>query len=587
MLSVGFVFAGYRIERVLGIGGMGTVYLARDPDLPRSDALKVLAPELSHDPDFRRRFAREAEVAATLDHPNIVAIRRRGEFAGQLWIAMQFVDGPNADEALRAGAMTPMRALHIVSEVAEALDYAHQHNVVHRDVKPANFLLSSTQAARERVLLGDFGIARALDDTQLTGAGALIASVAYAAPEVLAGLPFDGRADVYSLGCALFRMLTGKTPFSTANGMAAMMMAHLQAAPPKVTDFVPRLPTQLDDVIATAMAKDPARRFGTARELAMAAAEALTRTTPHAAAAVPSTAVSPYAGQPGAGTPARHHGGPHAYAAAVPALTVPPPERMSPKTPKRNVKRATAALAATAGIGIATVGVVSVVRDSGTHTATPTGGTATARGTATPTTPVSPSSTPAKVAPEGLDRLLLSADEIGVILASGPMNSDPVHPSLYNDAPHVSDRECVGVYVPAQGATYTGSGWDAAAAEVLYAPGGESWQNGAIQAVVEFQATERAQKSLTDQGNTWKKCAGRTLAITPVGSSEQRWTFGRPIVVDGIWSIPLTQDGSTGLCERAIGVRSNVVIDVSACRDGANHQASTIVHNIATKITQS
>src|SRR5690348_11795456 len=185
MLSAGWVFAGYRIERLLGAGGMGTVYLARDPDLPRSNALKVLSPELSRDPDFRARFIREADVASSLDHPNIVSIYRRGEFEAQLWIAMQFVDGTDADAALRAGTMTPARAVHIVTEVGKALDYAHQRGVVHRDIKPANFLLSGTVGPDERVLLGDFGIARALDDVGLTGTGSVTTTVAYAAPEVL------------------------------------------------------------------------------------------------------------------------------------------------------------------------------------------------------------------------------------------------------------------------------------------------------------------------------------------------------------------------------------------------------------------
>ncbi|MGB6206851.1 serine/threonine-protein kinase, partial [Mycobacterium sp.] len=205
MLTVGSVVAGYRIERLLGTGGMGAVYLAANPTLPRRDALKVLSAELSLDPDFRARFIREADVAASLDHPQIVSVYSRGHTDdGQLWIAMQFVDGTDADAALRAGAMTPQRAVHIIAEVAKALDFAHAHQVVHRDIKPANFLLSGTPGPGERVLLGDFGIARALDDVGLTATGSVVATVAYAAPEVLSGLRFDGRADIYSLGCTLF-----------------------------------------------------------------------------------------------------------------------------------------------------------------------------------------------------------------------------------------------------------------------------------------------------------------------------------------------------------------------------------------------
>jgi eukaryotic-like serine/threonine-protein kinase len=164
-LGAGSMVAGYRIERVLGSGGMGAVYLAAHPSLPRYDALKVLSPQLSGNPVFRARFIREADVAARLDHPNIVAIYDRGQTdEGLLWIAMQFVDGTDAENASRSGTITPARAVYIVDQVARALDYAHQHGVVHRDIKPANLLLSGPTGPDERVLLGDFGIARALSD---------------------------------------------------------------------------------------------------------------------------------------------------------------------------------------------------------------------------------------------------------------------------------------------------------------------------------------------------------------------------------------------------------------------------------------
>ena len=278
VLSAGSEVSGYRIERVLGAGGMGTVYLAANPVLPRQDALKVLSAELSQDPAFRARFTREADLAATLDHPNIVTVYTRGESDdGQLWIAMQYVAGSDAENELRDGKMTPQRAVHIVGEVAKALDYAHRRNLLHRDVKPANFLLAPED---ERVFLADFGIARALDEAVgLTQTGMVMASVAYAAPESLGGEGVDSRADIYSLGCSLFRLLSGKTPFSKSGGMAAMAAAHLAQPPPRVTELVPALPPAMDAVIAKAMAKEPADRYQTARELAAAAAAALDDTT--------------------------------------------------------------------------------------------------------------------------------------------------------------------------------------------------------------------------------------------------------------------------------------------------------------------
>ncbi|MBX7451900.1 protein kinase [Mycolicibacterium sp. 3033] len=274
-ISVGSVVDGYIIEAVLGSGGMGTVYRARHPSLPRSDALKVLSAELSRDDMFRARFQREADLAASLDHPNIVTIYNRGETDdGQLWIAMQYVAGSDADAEVRAGRMSARRAVTIVSAVAEALDYAHRRNILHRDVKPANFLLTDDD---RRIFLADFGIARALDEAVgLTQTGSVMTSVAYAAPETLSGHGADHRSDIYALGCALFRMVVGKTPFAKPEGgMAATAAAHLTEPPPRATTVVPNLPPAIDAVFATALAKDPNQRFQSARALADAAAAAL------------------------------------------------------------------------------------------------------------------------------------------------------------------------------------------------------------------------------------------------------------------------------------------------------------------------
>lgn len=301
--SVGDVVGGYRIESVLGAGGMGIVYRAANPTLPRSDALKVLGAEFSRDQQFRARFQREADVAATLDHPNIVAVYSRGETDdGQLWIAMQYVAGSDADKELEAGTMTPTRAAAIITEVAKALDFAHRRGILHRDVKPANFLISPAEHASddERVFLADFGIARALDDVaHLTTDGSVMASVAYASPEALSGMAIDHRADIYSLGCSMFRMLTGRTPFGgRSGGLPAMAAAHMNENPPRVSDMVPGLPRALDAVIAKAMAKDPWARYGTAREFADAATAAVADAT---TAIPPQSAVT----APWEGTPSR------------------------------------------------------------------------------------------------------------------------------------------------------------------------------------------------------------------------------------------------------------------------------------------
>ncbi|BBY03885.1 serine/threonine-protein kinase [Mycobacterium seoulense] len=275
-LAVGTIIAGYRIEGVLGSGGMGTVYLARHPTLPRSDALKILSAELSVDRQFRVRFTREADLAATLNHPNIVRVYNRGETDdGHLWIAMEYVEGTAANDLDRAN-LTPARIVRIITDVAAALDYAHSRRVLHRDIKPGNFLISAPGSDHERVLLADFGIARALDDaTALTATGSMVGTAAYAAPETIEGGPADARSDIYSLGCALFRLLTGRSPYED-NSLSAILAGHLMRPVPRPTEINPALPREIDEVIARALAKDPAERFPTAGALAAATAAALT-----------------------------------------------------------------------------------------------------------------------------------------------------------------------------------------------------------------------------------------------------------------------------------------------------------------------
>ena len=269
-LDAGQVFAGYTILRVLGSGGMGQVYLASHPRLPREDALKVLPPELTADAEFRARFVREADLAAGLSHPHIVRVHDRGEEDGQFWISMAYVPGTDVSRLLRGhypGGMPLEEVLPIISAVASALDYAHHRGLLHRDVKPANILLSDADGQERRVFLADFGIARRVDDaTGLTATNMTVGTAAYAAPEQLKGEPIDGRADQYSLACTAFHMLTGAQPYVDSNPVV-VISRHVNAPPPSIGAYRPEL-AALDAVFATAMAKGPSGRFGSCGEFA-------------------------------------------------------------------------------------------------------------------------------------------------------------------------------------------------------------------------------------------------------------------------------------------------------------------------------
>lgn len=280
MLQIGETFAGYEIKRVLGKGGMGTVYLAKHPRLPRLTALKLLARELYTDTEIRGRFEREADLVAQLDHPNIVTVYDRGAEDDQLWISMQFISGSDA-AAVDVDVLAPARAVQIIAEVGAALDFAHANGVLHRDVKPANILLAKAPIGHpERVLLTDFGIAGVRDsDTTLASGDTITATLAYAAPEQLGGHTLDHRADQYSLACTLYWLLTGSAPFPHSNP-AKVMHDHLYSPPPSARATRPALPPRLDAVLAKAMAKNPLDRFASCAEFAAAARQSLSEVRP-------------------------------------------------------------------------------------------------------------------------------------------------------------------------------------------------------------------------------------------------------------------------------------------------------------------
>jgi serine/threonine-protein kinase len=269
-LAPGFVFAGHRIERLVGKGGMGLVYLATDLTLDRKVALKLIAPEFAQDASFRERFKRESKTAAALKHPNVVTIFHAGEHDEQLFVTMEFVEGTDLREMIKDhGQLEVSKAATILSQVADALDAAHARGLVHRDVKPGNILIESGDGPL-RAYLGDFGLAKPLSsESGVTATGVMVGTTDYVAPEQVEGRPLDARTDVYALGCVLFHALAGQVPYPRDTDMAKLY-AHVSVPPPSLREVRPDLDPELDRVIQKAMAKDPSERYSSAGELAQA-----------------------------------------------------------------------------------------------------------------------------------------------------------------------------------------------------------------------------------------------------------------------------------------------------------------------------
>ncbi|MDP9491978.1 MAG: serine/threonine protein kinase, partial [Actinomycetota bacterium] len=271
---IGTDLAGYRIERVLGRGGMSVVYLAHDQRLKRNVALKLLAPELAEEEGFRVRFLRESQLAASLDHPHVVPVYAAGEVDGLLYIAMRHVAGTDLRALLRAeGALAAERALALVAQVASALDAAHERGLVHRDVKPSNVLLTG-RSDEEHCYLADFGLSTSTSDRSVADPGKIMGTIDYVAPEQIRGLDVDGRADVYSLACLLYECLVGGVPFRRASDVA-VIYAHLEEPLPKPSERAPTLPATVDAVLGRGTAKLPEERWESCAALVEAARSAL------------------------------------------------------------------------------------------------------------------------------------------------------------------------------------------------------------------------------------------------------------------------------------------------------------------------
>ena len=330
-LGTGSRIPGYWLEEQIGQGGMAVVFRARDERLHRLVALKVLAPAMARDQEFRQRFIRESRAAAAVDDPHIIPVFEAGEAAGALFIAMRFVPGGDVYSLVRrTGPLPAARAAAIVSPVASALDAAHAAGLVHRDVKPANMLLDTRPGRPDHVYLSDFGLSKGTVSTSggLTGAGHFLGTLDYISPEQIEGLRADGRADQYALACSVFEMLTGAPPFRSGEA-AAVMYAQLRQPPPALTSRRPDLPRGADQVMARALAKDPGDRYASCREFADALRAAFGLASYDSGPGA-ITAAPPAPGRPALSVPPAAFGRP---APAGPAPAGPAPAGPAPAPP--------------------------------------------------------------------------------------------------------------------------------------------------------------------------------------------------------------------------------------------------------------
>jgi serine/threonine protein kinase len=255
MLSPGSTFGGYEVESVVGLGGIGILYRARQIRLDRPVALKLVEPTVARDPVIRERLRREARTVASLDHPNVVPLYEAGEEDGTVYIVTRWVEGTELGTLIHdTGPLEPARAARIAAQIADALEIAGEQGLVHRDIKPSNVIVTP----EDHVYLTDFGLAkRAATDPGLTGADQMLGTVDYVAPEQIEGSEPDSRSDMYSLACVLYEMLSGEAPFADQKGGMAKMWAQVNAEPQRISERRADVPAALEDLVQRAMSKRP------------------------------------------------------------------------------------------------------------------------------------------------------------------------------------------------------------------------------------------------------------------------------------------------------------------------------------------
>lgn len=538
------------------------MYLAQHPRLPRRDALKLLPREWSADEEFRARFNREADIASTLWHPHIVGVHDRGEEDGQLWISMDFVDGLDAARLLtdRYPAGMPVEeVVRIVTAVASALDYAHKQHLLHRDVKPANIMLTHVDdEGGQRILLTDFGIARNVDDISgLTKTNFTVGTVAYAAPEQLLGEDLDGRADQYSLAATAFHLLTGSQLFPSSNP-AVVISRHLNVAPPDLADYRPEL-SKLNPVFAIGLAKRPEDRFKRCSDFAHVLNEGI-----NAAGAL--TQPSALTGR---------------------AEPVPLPDESGDT---KSTKARLIALAAAVVAVILIAGFMAIWRPWERRVAPrPREQSAPLSSTTQPITSVTtavqlpPPPSPSFSA-KAIDQILLTADQLTKLLgvsvttdpaaAGGGSGALAMNSSSYGMSDHsgqVTPRSCVGVVFTGEHDVYASS----QPQEIKTQQFGNLYRSTdkgphlLEQTVAVYPSAAQAQNFLTSSQSQWNTCAKSEVDATLGYENGAGYALSKVQRQGDLITVSMaTNGGENGpdACQQALGARENVIVETRTCQ---------------------
>ena len=565
----GTPFGRYRLLELLGRGGMGEVWRAYDTETSRIVAVKVLSGNLANNDVFQQRFRREARAAAGLNEPHVVPIHHFGEIDGRLYVDMRLIDGRDLESIISAdGPLPPARAVKIIEQVASALHAAHQAGLVHRDVKPSNVLVASDDFA----YLIDFGIAHTTGEMGLTATGATIGTYAFMAPERYSGSRPDARTDVYSLACVLHQALTGNPPY-LGGTTEEQIRAHLTTPPPRPSVLRRGVPRQFDTVVARGMAKDPAERYSSTKELALAAANATSVPVP----------VPPRA------PPARYTEAPTERVVQAPpirrAQRLPAPERAAlppqpPPTPQQDVvaadppvaaqpprpwwKRKAVAVSAMAGCLLLVAGSIAVMalnNSSGSQHEDASG---------------SASSVP------DINTLLLSATEMDDIMGTSGLIG-AVITELSDDISTVTPGECHSLVIFASPSDFGDSGFTAVRAQRL-----EFEWTYASQAVFQYESTQAAQDFVNSQIPLWEACNGQAI-LDAADDGSGAWEYGAQTVVAGdhLVEASASEPSNHHICQNRLQAVSVFVLRIAVCSPTDNDQAQTVAEKIAAKATTS